>query len=122
MTVSGLAHVNIATPHLDETRAFYVDVMGLAEGQRPPFKSRGYWLFAGDRPIVHLVEDLALSPALPVAGINHIAFQTDDVEAFAGRLKAHGIAFEASVVPGTKDSQLIFTDPTGVRLEVTSNG
>ena len=122
MTVSGLAHVNIATSRLEETRAFYVNVLGLSEGPRPPFKSRGYWLYAGKHPIVHLVVAIGLSPALPGAWINHIAFGTTDAEAFAERLKDHGIDFEISIVPGTGDTQLNFSDPAGVRLEVTSNG
>ena len=122
MTVSGLAHVNIATSRLEEARAFYVEVLGLAEGPRPPFKSRGYWLYAGNHPVVHLVETIGLSPAPHGAGINHIAFETADVEAFAERLKDYGVEFDVSIVPGTGETQLNFSDPTGVRLEVTSNG
>jgi catechol 2,3-dioxygenase-like lactoylglutathione lyase family enzyme len=121
MAVDGLAHVNIATSRLDEMRTFYVDVLGLAEGPRPPFKSRGYWLYAGDRPIVHLVEAVGLPQAASAAGVNHIAFGTNDIEAFKEGLKLHAVSFEVSVVPGNGVVQLNFSDPTGVRLEVTSN-
>ena len=121
MTVTGLAHVNIATSHLEDARAFYVDVLGLAEGPRPPFKSRGYWLYAGNQPVVHLVEAIGVSPAPHGAGIDHIAFGTANVEAFAERLRNRGVEFDASIVPGTGETRLNFSDPTGVRLEVTSN-
>jgi catechol 2,3-dioxygenase-like lactoylglutathione lyase family enzyme len=120
VAVTGLAHVNIATSRLEETREFYVTVLGLSEGPRPPFKSRGHWLYAGEHPVVHLVEALGLEPASGSAGVNHIAFETADVDAFAKRLKARGIAFDVSIVPGTDIIQLNFHDPAGVRLEVTS--
>jgi catechol 2,3-dioxygenase-like lactoylglutathione lyase family enzyme len=120
VTVIGLAHVNIATNRLEDARAFYVNVLGLTEGPRPPFKSRGYWLYAGSNPVVHLVEAIGLSPAPRGAGINHIAFETADIEAFAERLKKHGVEFDVSIVPGTGESQLNFSDPTGVRLEVNA--
>ena len=43
MTVYGIDHVNIATRKLAETRAFYVDVLGLVEGERPDFPFAGHW-------------------------------------------------------------------------------
>ena len=36
MSVLTLDHVNIATDKLAETRAFFIDVLGLTEGPRPP--------------------------------------------------------------------------------------
>lgn len=121
MTVTGLAHINIATSRLEETRTFYVSVLGLSEGPRPPFASRGYWLYAGENPVVHLVEANGLGPALPGAGINHIAFATADVAAFARGLETNAVTFHVTTVPGTGETQLNFTDPNGVRLEVTSS-
>ena len=48
-------HVNIATEKLQETRDFFVEVLGLEEGWRPEaFGFQGHWLYAGGRPIVHL--------------------------------------------------------------------
>ena len=41
----GLDHINIATPRLAESRDFYVEVLGLQEGPRPPFEFDGYWLY-----------------------------------------------------------------------------
>ena len=55
MAIKGLDHITVNVAELDASRRFYVDVLGLREGERPPFDSPGAWLYAGDRPIVHLV-------------------------------------------------------------------
>jgi catechol 2,3-dioxygenase-like lactoylglutathione lyase family enzyme len=54
MTISMIDHVNIVTERLEETRAFFVDVLGLTVGPRPPFAVEGYWLYVGAKPIVHM--------------------------------------------------------------------
>jgi len=49
-------HINIKAPPalLEEVRDFYCEVLGLQEGARPEFASKGYWLYSAAGPIVHL--------------------------------------------------------------------
>lgn len=42
---------------MEETCAFYCDLLGLEAGFRPQFKSTGYWLYAGNGAIIQLVEN-----------------------------------------------------------------
>jgi catechol 2,3-dioxygenase-like lactoylglutathione lyase family enzyme len=56
MKINKLDHVSIGTNRLEETRAFFCDLLGLNVGRRPALKSVGYWLYAGDEAIIHLVE------------------------------------------------------------------
>ena len=58
MPVRGFSHYNLRAPRetLDRLQAFYRDVVGLTVGDRPPFAFFGYWLYAGDRPVLHLSE------------------------------------------------------------------
>ncbi len=37
MAISSLDHINIRTAELEQTRAFFREVLGLTEGWRPPF-------------------------------------------------------------------------------------
>ena len=55
MAINGLDHLTLNTVDLEASRGFYVDILGLRDGDRPPFDSAGAWLYSGDRPIVHLV-------------------------------------------------------------------
>jgi len=55
MALLSLNHVTIRPHDIEATRDFCVDIVGLREGARPPFGFPGYWLYAGDVPVIHLV-------------------------------------------------------------------
>ena len=118
MAIRGVDHINIATQHLEETRDFYVEVLGLVEGYRPAFKSKGCWLYAGDHPVVHMQEaDGPVGPS-EASALNHFAFDVSDFQALIDRLEARGVAYEALTVPGTSIRQAFLQDPNGVRVEL----
>ena len=56
MGIERLDHVNVVTTRLDEMVTWYQTVLGLTLGPRPNFPFPGAWLYAGDHPVVHLVE------------------------------------------------------------------
>jgi len=73
-----LDHATIVTADLDAAHRFFVDVVGLVEGARPPFGIRGYWLYAAGRPVVHLVDATVSAYAGRAAPrIDHIAFRIE---------------------------------------------
>src|SRR5207253_850709 len=98
-------------------RTFYVEVLGLQDGHRPPFRSRGFWLYAGERPVVHLTVKEHDAPGGRTA-LDHFAFTCDGLEDVMARLREHGIAFELDPARDTKAAQLFVTDPAGVSLEL----
>ena len=55
MPVAQLNHVTVRTDDLEGTRDFYHDMLGLTAGPRPPLGFPGYWLYAGENPLAHLV-------------------------------------------------------------------
>ena len=120
MRVLGIDHVNIAgsAALIDRVRSFYVDILGLTEGHRPPFESRGFWLYAGDQAVVHLrvkEEDAAAAST----ALDHYAFQCEGLEAAMQRLRERGIPFELDPARDTKPAQLFLNDPTGLGLELS---
>jgi catechol-2,3-dioxygenase len=123
MPVLGFSHYNLRAPRqvLDGLREFYVEVVGLQAGPRPPFRSFGYWLYAGGEPVLHLSET---SPGEFRSGqggtttFDHAAFRCSDLPATEARLAAHGIAFERAEVPTTGIVQLFFSDPAGNGVEL----
>ncbi|MEX1107889.1 MAG: VOC family protein [Dongiaceae bacterium] len=118
MPVTALDHYTIGTPDLGRSVAFYENAIGLTSGPRPPFDFPGAWLYAGDRPIVHLF--VADAPGAPRTGaFDHIAFTAQDIEAMVKRLEAGGIAYRRQTVPGRAAQQLFLTDPDGIQLELT---
>jgi catechol 2,3-dioxygenase-like lactoylglutathione lyase family enzyme len=120
MQVSRLDHVNIAGPAglIEACRRFYVDVIGLTEGDRPPFTSRGFWLYAGDQPVVHLSERPFDAGSQPEGPFAHYALQCTGLADAKERLDRARIPFTVSEVPLTNQVQLFVHDPAGVALEL----
>lgn len=122
MSVLGLNHVNIRADRalLEALRDFYRDAIGLREGYRPPFAGFGYWLYAGDQPLIHLYETAPgdiRSSAQP-APVDHFAFTCEDRAGFEARLMALGLSFTNKVIPNTGFGQIFLQDPTGNRVEL----
>jgi len=122
MSILAVHHINVATTRLEETRAFFVDVLGLVGGPRPAFASAGYWLYAEGVPVVHMQQAAAPVGPSSLSALNHAAFQVADFDAAIGRLEQHGVAYDLARVPGTALRQAFFLDPNGVRLEFNEVG
>jgi catechol 2,3-dioxygenase-like lactoylglutathione lyase family enzyme len=120
--VDGLDHFTITTADLPRCRSFYMDVLGLSEGDRPPLGFPGHWLYAGGRAILHLVGDGGAirrsGRESDEQGFDHIALACRGMAEMAERLKARGITFETREVPGRPRKQIFFVDPDGVKVEL----
>ena len=124
MTIEAIHHVNIraSATHIARLKDFYCDVVGLRDGWRPPFESRGHWLYAGPHPVVHLVEGDDEESDRASGGVDHVAFRCADLAPMIERLRSRGIGFELSQLPCLGDQQLLFRDPLGIGVELTTAG
>ena len=123
MVVQSIHHFNIRAPaaKLAQVKEFYCEVLGLREGARPPFTSQGYWLYAADQPIVHLVrsrED-AIAVRDRQAALDHVAFRCSGLDALLARLQSRGIAYKVSGVPTLTIRQVLIRDPVGTGIELS---
>lgn len=126
MPVTGLNHYNLRADRvtLDVLRDFYVDVVGLRVGARPPFDSFGYWLYIGERGVLHLSEADPSEQRVPRANgtFDHAAFDCVDLPAYEAHLRARGIDFSRGHVPVLDQWQLFFVDPAGNGVELNFAG
>lgn len=131
MSLTTLDHVLIRARDLNETRDFYVNVLGFTVGDRPPFSFDGYWLYLGDRPVVHLAKatvDTALSDyfdedqnsreANGKSAVDHVAFHASGIDEFAARIGALDISCVRRNVPLANLHQFFIHDPNGVKVEI----
>jgi glyoxylase I family protein len=121
MPIVDLAHINIRAPlkRLLELRNFYRDALGLAEGARPPFKSEGFWMYAGKRPLVHLVIGQEDDPADALrTTLDHISFGSTDFETMRASLEACGTEYVVRAVPMLGQQQIFCRDPAGNGIEL----
>jgi catechol 2,3-dioxygenase-like lactoylglutathione lyase family enzyme len=113
-------HIGITAPVeiLEEVKAFYALVLGLKPGYRPEFGGiRGAWLYAGDEPIIHLLED-PNRPGEKSGFFDHVAIRCDNFDEVEATLKANDIAYAQLETQEVNQVQLFLTDPSGTSVEL----
>ena len=134
MAIETLDHCAIRSHDLEGTKDFFVDVIGLTVGERPPVDFPGYWLYSGDTAIVHLFggsddggdqDELtkylgAKDPeSLNGSGaIDHLAFKATGLAGMRARLDDNGLTYFERTLPQFGLHQVFVKDPNGVTLEL----
>lgn len=131
MIETNLHHCAIRTTHLEPTRAFYADLLGLEVGDRPPLPVPGYWLYGGGQPVIHLIEvqpddevDVIGEPySSDMAagyrnGVDHVAFNVKGLDEMRQRLKDSGVDYQERGIPELGMVQLFARDPNGIVAEL----
>ena len=124
MPLNGLHHFTLRPADLEATRVFYVNLLGLRVGERPPLPFPGYWLYTGDQAVLHLIgpreRDAVLPPREPgpTGLLDHIAFSCTGLVQMRERLAARNTAFEERIIPRDGQIQLFMRDPNGVMVEL----
>lgn len=132
-----LNHFSIRTTDLEATRTFYEDVLGLANGPRPPFPFPGLWLYNGDPSVwanamVHVIGidkndpeglkkylgDRDVSSLSGSGAVDHIALALTGLEEMVQRLGRLSVPFRERTVPVLELHQLFLDDPSGVVIEL----
>ena len=89
MSVTSMNHFTVLSDDLEATREFYVDFLGgLKVGWRPPFQFPGWWLYAGDTPILHVIHRDHLPEGDRAGVLDHMAFSAEDLPGTVKKLKS----------------------------------
>lgn len=127
MTLQSLNYVTIRPHNLDATRDFYVDIVGLRDGNRPPFEFPGYWLYAGEVPVIHLVgignttdAYFGRADTSGIGAVDHVAFTYDaeDYDKTCAAIEKLGFDCMRQTVPELGLRQLFINDPDEVLMEL----
>lgn len=112
MDIKLLEHVNLRTADIHRLEKWYCQVLGLKPGYRPPFKSTGRWLYAGNIPMIHLLEvkdqKLCDDPT-----IEHFAMRVSGLKDFLQTLEEVNILYRTVRLPELRVFQIYITDPDG---------
>ncbi|MDP1751819.1 MAG: hypothetical protein Q8L22_20405, partial [Reyranella sp.] len=86
MPALSLDHWNVYCKDLKATVRFYERYVGLHDGDRPPFPFPGAWLYAGEKPILHLVSETGRKDHGSGA-IDHVAINCADIRGTIDQIK-----------------------------------
>ena len=117
MGIVGMNHFTVLSSDLDATKKFYIQLLGLEEGYRPPLGFPGAWLYAGDQAVLHIIAGRPL-PADPRGVLDHMAFSATDLKGTVKALKAAGISHELRKQADSGTWQLFCFDPDQARVEL----
>jgi catechol 2,3-dioxygenase-like lactoylglutathione lyase family enzyme len=129
-----IKHIALSTQDVETTAKFYVETFGMQEvGKIDDPGTRGVFLTDGDinLAILNFKSDAAagVERGKGFAGIHHIGFQVDNLDAIADRLTAagsrrrHDVEQALGVGPGTQGNvEVKWTGPDGVMLDVSRTG
>jgi catechol 2,3-dioxygenase-like lactoylglutathione lyase family enzyme len=121
MGIKKLDHITIRTARLEETIAFYSQVLGMIVGPFPGGDlSRGAWIYddAG-QPAVHLGRMREEEAQTSGSGsIDHVAFEGDGHDELAARLTGLGLDFKRNEVASINLRQLFVRDPNNILVEL----
>ncbi|MEH6549728.1 MAG: VOC family protein [Pseudomonadales bacterium] len=119
MSVQRIHHYSITAPApiLDAMVKFYGDLLGLTPGPRPDFGINGYWLYANDEPILHLIEDPNRDNNAK-GYFDHIALRCDHIEGILERLEKMDTKYDKFDIRDVNQTQIFLQDPAGISLEL----
>ena len=131
MPLSHIEHFLLQTADMDKTREWYVKVLGMRVGPSPDFKFPVFWLYLGDKDVVHVTEGGGKvsdnrkryvgqeSQATSGSGaIDHLAFRATGLREMMAHLKSLGVDFKQRQVDDQGLYQLFMFDPNGVKIEL----
>ena len=131
MPLSHIEHFLLQTADMDKTREWYVNVLGMRVGPSPDFKFPVFWLYLGDKDVVHVTEGGAKvsenrkryvgqeSQATTGSGaIDHLAFRATGLREMMAHLEKIGGDFKQRQVDDQGLYQLFMFDPNGVKIEL----
>ena len=120
--IKGINHYNLRadeeTMHI--LKEFYINIVGLTLGERPPFKSKGFWLYANGKDVLHLssTKNNEKRKHHIDTTFDHIAFSVSNLEYYEKLLHDNNISFTFRTVPEIGTKQLFFKDPVGNGIEL----
>ncbi len=117
MAITAMNHFNVLTDDVPATVAFYCDLLGLRNGERPALTFPGAWLYVGDRPVLH-VSGGRVRDELTPGVIDHMAFSASGLRATLERLERAGHTAVCRRQVTTGIWQVFVNDPNGARVEL----
>lgn len=124
--VNKLLHTRYRVNDLERTVKFYRDVLGLEEIRRhkSPRGSELVFLKApGGEALVEITHFPGSGPVQVQPDLTHLAFEVDDLKAFAGHLARHGLKYSDGPTTSSTGTTFAFIDaPEGYEIELIQKG
>lgn len=117
-------HLTLRTRDLSSAKVFFEQVFDLTEGSRPSVIRNipGHWLYADDKPVVHLVGSSRGAHVRSDEAIDHVGIRPNgSYKDFKARLETLAITYSLMDVFELQERRIFFRTPGGPLLEAVFN-
>ena len=120
--VKKLLHTRYRVENLEKTVSFYKDVLGLEEVKRhtsPRGSQLVFFKAPGSEELIEICKFDESGPVQVGADLTHLAFEVDDLDAFARHAREKGYPLSDGPTPTGGGSVIGFVDaPEGYEIEL----
>ena len=120
--VKKLLHTRYRVSDLEKTASFYKDVLGLEEVNRhssPRGSQLVFFKAPGSEELIEICKFDGSGPVNVGTDITHLAFEVEDLDAFARHAAAKGYPLSDGPTPTSSGSVIAFVDaPEGYEIEL----
>ncbi|MHA3770962.1 VOC family protein [Verrucomicrobiota bacterium sgz303538] len=120
--VKRLLHTRYRVQDLEKTVAFYRDVLGLEEVRRSTSPRGSHLVFLkapGSEEEIEITKYDASGPVIVGPDLTHLAFEVEDMDAFAKHAASKGYPLSDGPTPTSSGSIIAFVDaPEGYEVEL----
>ena len=120
--VTKLLHTRYRVNDLEKTVSFYKDVLGLEEIRRHKSPRGSELVFLktpGSEELIEICSYPASGPVVVGPDLTHLAFEVDDIQAFAKQAAVKGYPLSDGPTTSTSGSVFAFIDaPEGYEIEL----
>ena len=120
--IEGINHYNLRADEetIEVLKDFYIEIVGLKLGHRPPFRNGGYWLYANQKDVLHLSfsKNGIVNELNVISTFDHMAFSCQDENMYIDLLIKKNVEFSIREIPEIGTRQIFFKDPAGNGIEL----
>ncbi len=123
MNYTGIHHVSVIVRDLERAKAFYAEVLGLQEIERPPYSLAGAWFAVGGcGHQLHLTvrEDISLIEGGIDTRDDHFAIRVESYRDALAWLDRSGVEYQASGRTMAGFPQIFLMDPDRNIVEINA--
>ncbi|SIS69580.1 VOC family protein [Neptunomonas antarctica] len=119
-------HLSLSAINPQRMKDFLCDLLGFEVGSRPGLPFDGYFLYAGDKDVVHIFPHRASheQQQSEVSGVteqnivHHVSFYSDDFDEVMVRIATLNLNYSMNTVPDSSVKQIFVRAPENLIIEI----
>ncbi|MGJ8646620.1 MAG: VOC family protein [Marinomonas colpomeniae] len=117
-------HLSLSAKEPEKIKDFLIELLDLEVKTRPDFSFSGYFLFAGDKDVIHIfpqqsdIEAHNLENCFVPNIVHHVSFFSDNYDEVMQKIAQMGLRYNINNVPNSPVKQFFVRAPENLIIEI----